>query len=211
MSDRLWFAGGVNASARQSAPAALRNRDVIADVLAGELPAAGLVLEIASGSGEHVVHFARRFPTLEWQPSDPDPVARSSVMAHSAESGLTNVRAPLDLNGSSRAWSVARADALICINMTHISPWAATVGLFTNGAKLLSKGAPLILYGPYIRADQPTAPGNLAFDTDLRARNRAWGLRRLEDVTELAESNGFIRAAVHEMPANNLVVVFRIK
>jgi hypothetical protein len=209
MTDRLWYAAGDGALAKRSAPSALRNRGAIADVVGQELPATGTVLEIASGSGEHIVHFARRFPALDWQPSDPDAIARSSIAAHAAEACLPNIHPPVDLDAACAVWPLNRADAILCINMTHISAWEATVGLFTTGGKLLSPGAPLILYGPYIREGYPTAPSNLAFDADLKARNSLWGIRKLEDVTGLAESVGFTLDSVHEMPANNLTVVYR--
>lgn len=194
---------------KRHAPATLRNRDAIAAALADWLPASGTVLEVASGSGEHAVHFAAAFPKLDWQPSDPDPAALASIAAWSAEAGLPNIAAPLHLDASAPDWPLGHADALLCINMVHISPWAATVGLFTQGSKLLKKGAPLILYGPFFRRDHPTAPSNVAFDESLRARNAEWGVRWLEDVTELAEAKGIELAQVREMPANNLMVLYR--
>lgn len=195
--------------ARRHAPATLRNRDAIAAVLADWLPPAGTVLEVASGSGEHVVHFAAAFPRLDWQPSDPDPDALSSIAAWSADERAPNLAPPLMLDAAAADWPLASADAVLCINMVHISEWAATVGLFTQSAKLLQKGVPLILYGPYFRKDHPTAPSNLAFDDSLRARNAEWGVRWLEDVTELAETIGFVLAEVQEMPANNLMLLYR--
>jgi hypothetical protein len=194
---------------KRHAPATLRNRDAIAAALADWLPASGTVLEVASGSGEHAVHFAAAFPKLDWQPSDPDPAALASIAAWSAEAGLPNIAAPLHLDASAPDWPLGHADALLCINMVHISPWAATVGLFTQGSKFLKKGAPLILYGPFFRRDHPTAPSNVAFDESLRARNAEWGVRWLEDVTELAEAKGIELAQVREMPANNLMVLYR--
>jgi hypothetical protein len=207
---RPWLAGEAPASdGRRHAPATARNSDAIATLLAALLPRDGLVLEVASGSGEHVVHFARRFPALRFQPSDPDPAALASIAAWTAQAGLANVAPPIRLDAAApESWPLAAADALLCINMVHISPWDATVGLFTTGAKLLQQGAPLILYGPYFREGHPTAPSNLAFDESLKARNGEWGIRKLEDVTELAERQGFTRSAVHEMPANNLTVVY---
>ena len=194
---------------RRSAPAALRNRDPILAVLREVLPAHGLVLEIASGTGEHVVHFARHLPNLVFQPSDPDAGARASVTAWIAESGLANVRAPLMLDAASPPWPVTAADAIVCINMIHISPWRSTEGLFAGAAAVLPAGAPLALYGPYRRHDVPTAPSNEEFDISLRARDPAWGLRQLDDVAALAEQSGFALDRVVEMPANNLTVVFR--
>lgn len=190
-------------------PATLRNRDAILDVLCGVLPASGLVLEIASGSGEHVVHFARAFPDLTFQPSDPEDAALQSIAAWTQDTGLANVRAPVMLDATSDHWPLAAADAILCINMIHIAPWPATEGLFQGAAKLLPHGAPLYLYGPYRRADVVTAPSNEAFDASLKARNEEWGLRDLETVADLARSAGFSAPVVTEMPANNLSVVFR--
>lgn len=194
---------------RRHAPATARNRDPILEVLRGVLPDRGLVLEIASGSGEHAVHFARALPGLAFQPSDPDPDALASIAAWGAESGLPNLRPPLLLDAAATAWPAEAADAILCINMIHISPWRATEGLMAGAARLLAPGAPLILYGPYRRDGVPTAPSNEAFDASLRERDPAWGLRQLEDVAVLAESAGFGPPGVVEMPANNLSVVFR--
>jgi len=194
---------------RRSAPAAARNRAPILAVLDTVLPATGLVLEVASGTGEHIVHFAASHPALLWQPSDPDAAARASIAAWSAASGLANIRPPLALDAASPDWPIERADAVIAINMVHISPWAATVGLFAGAARLLATGAPLCLYGPYLRAGVPTAPSNLAFDADLKARNPAWGLRDLDTMRETAEQAGFALETVREMPANNLSLIFR--
>ncbi|TSD89770.1 DUF938 domain-containing protein [Mycobacterium sp. KBS0706] len=194
---------------RQQAPAAARNRDPILAVLRGVLPRTGTVLEIASGSGEHVLHFARALPELVFQPSDPNPEARQSIAAWAAESGLANLRPPLALDAASPPWPVTTADAVLCINMIHISPWAATEGLMRGAAAILPPGAPLYLYGPYRRAGVPTAPSNEAFDRDLRGRDPSWGLRELEAVTNLADAAGFSGPAVTEMPANNLSIVFR--
>ena len=205
----LWTPSDGGEGDKRHAPATLRNRDAIAAVLADWLPVSGTVLEVASGSGEHAVHFAAAFPKLCWRPSDPDPAALVSIGAWSAEAGLPNIAPPLHLDASAPDWPLGHADALLCINMVHISPWAATVGLFTQGSKLLKKGAPLILYGPFFRRDHPTAPSNVAFDESLRARNAEWGVRWLEDVTELAEAKGIELAQVREMPANNLMVLYR--
>lgn len=194
---------------RRTAPAAARNRDPILAVLREVLPASGTVLEIASGSGEHAIHFAHGLPGLDWQPSDPDPDALASIAAWRAEGARANLLAPLALDAASRDWPVARADAVVCINMIHISPWAATEGLMAGAGHLLTTGAPLVLYGPYRRAGHPIAPSNAAFDEDLRRRNPAWGLRALEDVADIAAAHGFDLERVVEMPANNLTVVFR--
>lgn len=195
---------------RRFAPATVRNRDAILHVLKGHLPPSGLVLEIASGSGEHVVHFAQAHPPeLSFQPSDPTPEARASIDAWVASAGTPNVRPALDLDASSPTWPIDRADAILCINMIHISPWAATEGLMRGAARLLSTGGLLYLYGPYRRGGQHTAPSNASFDEDLRRQNPAWGVRNLEDVSALAVSNGLGEPKVFEMPANNLSLVFR--
>jgi hypothetical protein len=190
-------------------PATERNRDVILDVLRSALPATGLVLEIASGSGEHVVHFARAFPNLTFQPSDPEDAALQSIVAWTQDTGAANVLPPVMLDAASDRWPLDSADAILCINMIHISPWQATDGLFRGASKLLSEGSPLYLYGPYRRADVITAPSNEAFDASLKTRNPDWGLRDLETVAALARAEGFSAPAITEMPANNLSVVFR--
>jgi hypothetical protein len=164
---------------------------------------------VASGAGEHAVHFARQFDTLVWQPSDPDPDALSSIEAHVADAGLSNVREPVELDAASDSWPVDAADAILCINMVHISPWSACVGLMRGAGRLLGPGAPLILYGPYRRAGVETAPSNEAFDQSLQSRNPAWGLRQLEDVAAEAERNALVLERVVEMPANNLTLIFR--
>jgi hypothetical protein len=194
---------------RRYAPATDRNRDAILAVLERILPASGTVLEVASGTGQHVVHFARALPALRWQPSDPDPASRASIVAWCAEAGLGAVAGPLDLDAAAPVWPVDRADAVLSINMIHIAPWAAACGLIAGAARLLSPGAPLYLYGPFRRDGHDFAPSNLAFDRNLRQRDPDWGVRRLEDVMALAEAAGFGRAEVIEMPANNLSIVFR--
>ena len=194
---------------KKFAPAASRNSGPIADVLARELPETGLVLEVASGTGEHVVFLARRFTSLQWQPTDPDLEAMSSIASWREEAGLANLLEPRVLDASSAVWPVARADAMLCINMIHISPWAASEGLFAGAARLLGSGAPLIIYGPYIEDAVETAPSNLAFDESLRARNPAWGLRNIADIDRLAWTHGFTRTARYEMPANNLTLIYR--
>ncbi len=196
--------------ARRSSPAAQRNRAPIAEVLEDVLPECGRVLEIASGTGEHVVHFAKRFPHLEWYPSDPDEQARASIAAYVAESRLGNVMPPRDLDAASADWPIDAADAILCINMAHISPWEATEGLFAGAARLLPPDdGPLVLYGPYLESDVETAPSNLAFDESLKARDPRWGLRDIADVDALAARHGFKRTRRVAMPANNLVLVYR--
>ncbi|MBW8743761.1 MAG: DUF938 domain-containing protein [Sphingomonas sp.] len=193
---------------RRSSPAALRNRQPILEVLRTVLPPTGIVLELASGSGEHVIHFASALPTLTWQPSDPSVEALASIGAWIAAEKLNNVLQPLDLDATAETWPIDRADAMIAINMVHISPWAATLGLLRRAGILLPIGGPLFLYGPYQRGDEALAPSNAAFDADLRARNPAWGLRYLEDVTREAEAVGLQLDRVVAMPANNLSVIF---
>lgn len=197
---------------KRYAPATERNREPILRVLQEELPREGLVLEIASGSGEHAVHFARALPDVQWQPSDADADARASIEAWRAEAAVGNLLPVVELDAAQgQAWKVTRADAIVCINMIHIAPWRACEGLFAGGARVLEAGAPLILYGPFFREEEgvPTAPSNAAFDASLRARNPEWGVRRLVDVARVAEANGFLLARVAELPSNNCSVVFR--
>jgi hypothetical protein len=186
----------------------VRNRDAIAAVLADWLPPAGTVLEVASGSGEHAVHFAAAFPDLQWQPSDPDPAALTSIAAWRAEAGLPNVAPPILLDAAAPEWPMRAANTLLCINMVHISPWAATLGLFAGAARVLPQGAPLILYGPYVEAEVPTVESNRAFDANLRARNPDWGLRDLGAVKTAAAEAGLAFAERRAMPANNLMLLF---
>lgn len=190
-------------------PATERNRDAILGVLRGVLPSSGLVLEIASGSGEHVVHFAKAFPGLTFQPTDPEEAALRSIEAWTQHAGAANVRPPLMLNAAADRWPVERADAILCINMIHIAPWRATEGLMRGAANILPAGAPLYLYGPYRQADIVTAPSNEAFDASLKARDPDWGLRDLVTVAALARAEGFSAPTVTPMPANNLSMVFR--
>ncbi len=194
---------------RRHAPATQRNREPIGDCLADILPATGLVLEVASGSGEHALFFARRFPALEWQPSDPDADAIRSIAAWREAEGTANLRAPVMLDASAPDWPVDRADAMLCVNMVHISPWDATIGLFAGAARVLPAGAPLVIYGPFRSADIPTAPSNLEFDRSLKMRDPRWGLRDLADVDALAQANGLMPKARHGMPANNMLLEFR--
>jgi SAM-dependent methyltransferase len=197
--------------ARQHAPSVARNRDPIWEVLKPELPQRGLVLEIASGSGEHTVHFARLAPPeLAFQPSDRDAAARASIDAWATETGLANVRPALALDASAETWPIARADVVLCFNMIHIAPWEAAVGLIVGAGRVLEPGGLLFLYGPFKREGRHTAPSNAAFDRDfLKARNPEWGVRDLEAVAALAEKSGFDTAQVREMPANNLSVLWR--
>ena len=190
-----------------SSPATQRNREPIAAVLADWLPATGLVLEVASGAGEHAVHFAAAFPHLEWQPSDPDPAAISSIEAWRADSGLPNLREPVVIDAAAEEWPVERADVLLNINMVHISPWSAALGLLDGAARTLPPEGRLILYGPWLVAGVETAPSNLAFDADLKRRNPAWGIRQVEDFAVEAEKRGVSLADQREMPANNRMLL----
>jgi SAM-dependent methyltransferase len=192
-------------------PHVARNREPILAVLRRVLPAQGLVLEIASGSGEHVSYFAQELPSLTWQPSDPDREALASIAAHRAEAKLQNLLPPLQLDVTSTAWPIERADVVMCNNMIHISPWAATEGLMAGAERVLRPGALLFLYGPYQVGGRHTAPSNQAFDEQLRGQNPAWGIRDLGDVTALAQRHGFAAPDTVQMPANNLSVIFRRK
>ena len=162
-----WIVGEDKGDVRKHAPATVRNRDAIAGALAEILPPAGCVLEIASGSGEHCAHFAQAFPALTWQPSDPDETALASIAAWTA--GLGNVRSPLRIDAAADDWPIDAVDAVLCINMVHISPWEATLGLLAGSARRLDRESALVLYGPYRRSDVPTAPSNEAFDASLKA------------------------------------------
>ena len=211
MTDRPapWEPGsGPAAAGKRHAPATERNRDAILAVLRDELPSSGLVLEVASGSGQHVVHFAAALPALDWQPSDPDPAALASIESWRQEVGLPNVRPPLRLDASAD-WPVERADAILCVNMVHISPWEATLGLMKGAGAVLPPGGLLYLYGPYLRENVETAPSNLAFDASLKARDPQWGLRRVEDVIAAATGEGLVFRRLLEMPANNLSLIFQ--
>jgi SAM-dependent methyltransferase len=192
-----------------SSPAAQRNRAPIADVLRDELPENGLVLEIASGTGEHAAYFAGLFPDLLWQPSDGDPAALEVIRGWTQSARATNLHDPVGLDAASGDWPVNSADAILCVNMVHISPWEATSGLMRGARRLLAPGAPLILYGPYRRRGVPTAPSNEAFDASLRSRDPRWGLREVEQVEKEAEANELGLTRLVEMPANNLILVFR--
>ncbi len=195
---------------RRHAPATLRNRDPILDVLRRHLPRQGLVLEIASGSGEHITHFARASEAgLVFQPSDPDPGARASIDAWAAALGLGNIRPALALDAASADWPISAADAVLCMNMIHIAPWEAAAGLVRGASRLLPPCGMLYIYGPFRREGWHTAPSNERFDADLRSRDPAWGVRDMEAVAALAAANGFAPPLVETMPANNLSLIFR--
>ena len=193
---------------KKSAPAVQRNRDPIYDVLKRVLPPQGDVLEIAAGSGEHAAYFAPKFPGLTWQPTDPNPDQVASIDAWGAETASVNLLPALTLDVLNQPWPVTRADAVICINMIHISPWACTLALLDGAAKVLPGGGALYLYGPYRVDGQHTAPSNVDFDGWLKAQNPEWGVRELGDVTMEAEARGFALDETVDMPANNFSVIF---
>jgi SAM-dependent methyltransferase len=194
---------------RQRSPSAERNREPILAVLRDVLPASGRVLEIASGTGQHAMCFAGALPGLDWQPSDADADARASIAAWIAHDGLPNVRAPLALDVHQPDWGVDVLDAVVCINMIHISPWSATHALFAGASRHLVDGGVLYLYGPYKRQGEHTAPSNDAFDRQLRSRDPGWGVRDMEAVVALGASAGFVCDEPIVMPANNFSLVFR--
>ena len=207
MSDDRRFYEAPSAGVRRSAPAALRNREPIAEVLNDWLPASGLVLEIASGTGEHAAYFAERFPGLDWQPTDIHPDALESIAAWREQCGLPNLRPPLTLDAASADWTIDRADAVLSINMVHISPWASALGLIGGSVRLLASGAPLILYGPWLKGDVSTVQSNLDFDADLRRRDPDWGLRKVEDFAAAASLRGLRLIETRSMPANNMMLL----
>ncbi len=209
MSVERFYEAPPAADARRSAPAALRNREPIAEVLRDWLPKRGLVLEIASGTGEHVLWFAEQFPELDWQPSDVHPDSLASIAAWRSAARLANVREPVAIDAASPDWPIAGADAVLSINMVHISPWESALGLLAGAARLLRPGGPLILYGPWLSDSVETAPSNLAFDADLRRRDPRWGLRRAEDFAAAAGQAGFELVETRPMPANNLMLLLR--
>jgi len=193
---------------KRTAPATSRNREPILAVLREWLPASGLVLEVASGTGEHAVAFAGALPDIRWQPSDPDPKACASVAAWREEEGSANLLSPLQLDVTAPEWPLARADAVVAINLVHISPPAASEGLLDGAARLLAPGAPLILYGPWRVRGQPLAPSNLAFDAALKERDPSYGLREVGSFAALAGTRGLRLRERRAMPANNLMLRF---
>ncbi len=201
--------------AKQHAPATLRNREAILAVLRAELPQGqagegGTVLEIAAGTGEHAVFFAQNLPDWRWLPSDQAHEALESIAERRVEAGLPNLEAPVRIDVSQPDWPIEQADAIVCINMVHISPWGSTEGLFVGAARILGgKTLPLILYGPYFEQGVETAPSNLQFNASLKARNPLWGLRDAEELDRLAAQQGMVRSARHALPANNIMLVYR--
>ena len=202
--------GDLGKEVKRHAPAAARNVQPIGDVLARWLPSSGLVLEIASGTGEHALAFARRFPALEWQPSDPDREALASIAAWQSE-GPSNLMPPLQLDVCASEWPINRADAILCVNMVHIAPWEAALGLLDGAAKLLGAGRSLILYGPWREANVETAPSNVAFNQSLKSRDPRWGLRLVEEFASEASSRNLFLADRCEMPANNIMLRFEAR
>lgn len=190
-------------------PHVARNREPILEILQRVLPRQGLVLEIASGGGEHAAYFASNLPGLRWQPTDANSEMFESIAAHGAAIGVANLLAPLHLDVTSEQWPVEHADALVCCNMIHIAPWVATEGLIAGAGRTLTRGAPLYLYGPYKIEGRHTAPSNQDFDTRLRGQNPLWGVRDLTEVSRLAERHGLALSETVPMPANNLSVIFR--
>jgi SAM-dependent methyltransferase len=194
---------------RRHAPAAARNVEAIGDVLADWLPSTGTVIEVASGTGEHVIALARRFANLAWQPSESHPEALASIIAWRAAENLPNVATPLLLDVRSADWNIPFADAVLSINLVHISPWDAALGLLAGAARLLRPGAPLVLYGPWFQRGVDPAPSNLAFDADLRRRDPQWGIRQVEGFVGEAAARGFDFAEKRAMPANNVMLLLR--
>ena len=204
-----WKIGERLTDGRWVAPAAERNKGPILEVLQRVLPPRGLVLEIGSGTGQHVVHFAKALSQLSWQPSDPDAENRQSIALWSRVEELGNVRAPLALDVRERPWPIDAADAIVCINVVHVSPWAATLALFDGVREVLPSEGVLFLYGPYRRGGRHTAPSNEKFDADLRAHNPEWSLRDIDELAEVADRVGFALAEIVDMPSNNFSLVFR--
>jgi hypothetical protein len=192
-----------------TSPSAARNREPILAVLRRVLPERGHVLEIASGTGEHAVFFAAALPNLVWHPTDQDALALRSIAAHRAAAGLSNLAPPLPLDASASDWPVSHADAVVAINMVHISPWNATEGLMRESGLILPPRGILYLYGAYKENGIHTAPSNAVFDESLRARHPDWGVRDVADVTRLADTHGLVLVERIPMPANNLSLVFR--
>ena len=201
--------GRKQAGGKWFAAAAERNKGPILEVIEKILPPRGVVLEIASGTGQHVVHFASALRELTWQPSDPDADLRESIRWHIADQRLANVNAPLDLDVARVPWPLASADALVCINMIHVAAWSATHALFDGARSIVSSGHIVLLYGPYRRSGAHTSPSNAQFDSELRAQDPTWGVRDLEAVSEVALARGFVLEDVVAMPANNFSLVFR--
>ena len=196
--------------ARLVAPATARNREPILNILRRQMPSRGLILEVASGTGEHIAYVAEALSSdLRFQPSDLDAGARASIDAWAAWLGVSNILPAIALDASAKHWPIQQANGVVCINMIHIAPWEAAIGLMRGAANLLPAGGALFLYGPFRRGGRHTSPSNAAFDRTLRMQDRNWGVRDLEEVVEVAEGYGFVPPLIEEMPANNLSLVFR--
>ncbi|MFP3921664.1 MAG: DUF938 domain-containing protein [Dichotomicrobium sp.] len=195
---------------KQFSPSAARNTGPIIAALRGRMPEAGRALEVASGTGQHIVAFAEGFPGLDWTPSDPDPAARASIAAHVGEAGLANLNPPLDLDLTKPAWPEPvrpGLDVMVAINLLHISPWAAALGLLSGAGRLLAPDGRLVIYGPFAHGGEHLSEGNVRFDASLRCRDPAWGVRDVGDVADAGKAEGFDLAEVIEMPANNLMLI----
>ncbi|WGF86319.1 DUF938 domain-containing protein [Marinivivus vitaminiproducens] len=190
-------------------PSVLRNREPILGVLRTRLPERGLVLEVASGDGGHAAFFCHALPGLRWQPTEADPAALPSIERRRRETGLANLLPPVLLDAGSAAWPVERADAVVAINLLHISPWASAEGLLAGAARVLDRDGLLCVYGPFFEADRPRGAGNVAFDANLRSHDPAWGVRELDDVEAAAGRHGLRLAERIDMPADNRIVIFR--
>lgn len=195
--------------ARETAPSAERNKEPILSVLSRVLPPRGVVLEIGSGTGQHIAHFAEALPALTFQPSEMDVERHASIAAWTSAGNLSNVRAPLAIDVTQRPWPVGNADAVVCINVIHISPWEATLALMAGAGQILPAGGALVTYGPYTRGGAHTSPSNVAFDASLRARNPLWGVRDIDALVEVANGEGLALEEVVPMPANNFTLVWR--
>ena len=196
---------------RETAPSAERNKQPILNVLRRVLPPAGVVLEIGSGTGQHVAHFARALPALAFQPSELDESRHASINGWIRHEKLANVRAPLAFDVTRLPWPLRSADAIVCINMIHISPWEATVALMRGAGEILPAGGVLVTYGPYRREGRHTTPTNETFDASLKARDPRWGVRDIESVTAMANQAGLELAETVAMPVNNFILVYRKK
>lgn len=194
---------------QRHSPAAERNAAGILEVLQRVLPNSGTVLEIASGGGQHAIYFAEALANLQWQPTDLDRESMSSIAIRLKESSANNILPPLVLDVCTQPWPLESASAMLCVNMIHISPWSCCEALMAGASTVLSSGAPLVLYGPYLVDGEPTAASNTAFDESLRARNPEWGIRNLEVVKQCAAAAGLDLVERIDMAANNMCLVFR--
>ena len=198
-------------------PATLRNRDCIADVLSNYIPNEGVLLEVASGSGEHAVFFQKNFPSIIWQSSDPEVIHRKSIISWITHQGLSSIMPePLDIDVEKRPWPISTQlksliKGIICINMIHITPWSCTKALFAESKNYLSKNSFLMLYGPFFRNNIVSCESNLNFDKSLKLQNASWGIRNLDSVDEIAFEYGFEQDQIILMPSNNFSVIYRLK